>query len=153
MPRTGLEAKLPWKRVPQTVRQQVEAALGEPVTRAARVWGGYGPTPTYRLLLADGRRAFFKGTFHDSNEFMKHALQIEERVYADLSATLGRWMPQLYAALHHDDWHVLLLEDLGPQSVPPWTPEKTRQIAHALADYHLSTLMVRRTLPIEQRCC
>jgi fructosamine-3-kinase len=140
MPRTGPEAKLPWKSIPKTIRQQVEAALGSPIIRAARVWGGYGPTPTYRLLLADGRRAFFKGTYRASNVFSKHALLIEERVYHDLRSTLGSWMPQWYAALHHEDWHVLLLEDLGPKSVPPWTPEKTRKIAYALADFHLSTL-------------
>jgi Ser/Thr protein kinase RdoA (MazF antagonist) len=139
MPRTGPEAKLPWKRIPKIIRQRVDDALGSRVIRAVRVWGGYGPTPTYRLMLEDGRRAFFKGTFHASNEFMKHALQVEERVYHDLGATLGRWMPQWYAMLHHEDWHVLLLEDLGPKSVPPWTPEKTRKIAHSLADFHLST--------------
>jgi hypothetical protein len=140
MSRTGLEAKLPWKCIPQAIHQQVDAALGAPVIRAERAWGGYGPTPTYRLLLAGGRRAFFKGTFHASNAFSKHALQIEERVYHDLGSMLGSWMPQLFAPLHHEDWHILLLEDLGPKSVPPWTPVKTRKIAYALADFHLSSL-------------
>src|SRR2546425_11676336 len=41
MSRTGVEAKPPWKRVPKAVRQQVEAALGASVVRAARIWGGY----------------------------------------------------------------------------------------------------------------
>jgi aminoglycoside phosphotransferase (APT) family kinase protein len=140
MSRTGLEAKLPWKCIPQAIHQQVDAALGAPVIRAERAWGGYAPTPTYRLLLANGRHAFFKGTFHASNAFSKRALQIEERVYSDLSSTLGRWMPQWYATLHHEDWHVLLLEDLGAKSVPSWTPVKTRKIAYALADFHLSSL-------------
>ena len=63
MSRTGVEARLPWKRVPQAVRQQIEAALGAPVKRASRIWGGYAPTPTYRLALADGRQAFFKGPY------------------------------------------------------------------------------------------
>jgi hypothetical protein len=46
----------------------------------------------------------------------------------------------LYATFHHDDWHVLILEDLGPQSVLPWTNGKTRMITHALAAFHQSSL-------------
>lgn len=140
MSRTGIEAKLPWKRVPKALRQQVDTALGAPVIRAARIWGGYTPTPTYRLVLANGRHAFFKGTFEVSSEVSKYALQYEERVYRDLRSTLGKWMPQWYATLHHADWHVLLLEDLGPKSVPPWTPARTRTITHAVAAFHQSTL-------------
>ena len=140
MSRTGVEAKLPWKHVPKVLRQQVEAALGAPVERATRIWGGYGPTPTYRLVMDDGRRAFFKGTYQASNEFAKNALLYEERVYSELSGMLGEWMPQWYATVHHDDWHGLLLEDLGPKSVPPWTPEKVRVITQALATFHHSSL-------------
>jgi len=140
MSRTGVETKLPWKQVPKAVRQQVDRALGAPVTRATRIWGGYGPTPTYRLVLEDGRRAFLKGTFQDSNAFMKNALLSEERVYQDLAPVLGKWMPRLYATFHYDDWHVLILEDLGPQSVPPWTSGETRAITHALAAFHQSSL-------------
>lgn len=140
MPRTGIEFKLPWKQVPPAIRQQVTLALGAPVTRATRTWGGYAPTPTYRLVLKDGRHAFFKGTYQDSNEFMKSALLSEERVYRDLAPVLGQWMPQLYATFQLDDWHVMVLEDLGPQSVPPWTPKVTRAITHALATFHHSSL-------------
>jgi fructosamine-3-kinase len=140
MSRTGIEPKLPWKQVPQAVRQQVALALGTPVVRATRIWGGYAPTPTYRLVLKDGRRAFFKGTFQDSNKFMKKALRAEERVYRELASVLGKWMPQMYVTFHMNDWHVLVLEDLGPQSVPPWTSQRTQAITHALAAFHQSTL-------------
>src|SRR2546427_7805096 len=140
MSRTGVEAKPPWKRVPKAVRQQVEAALGAPVVRAARIWGGYTPSPTYRLVLADGRRAFFKGTYQASNAVAKSALVYEERVYRELGPWIGRWMPQWYASLHHADWHGLLLEDLGPKSVPPWTPARTRAITRALAAFHRSSI-------------
>jgi fructosamine-3-kinase len=143
MSRTGIEDKPPWRQVPKAVRQQVEQALGQPVRRAARVWGGYGPTPTYRLALADGRRAFFKATYQASNEFARCALVYEERVYQELSAILAGWMPQCYATFHHEDWHVMLLADLGPKSVPPWTPGKARAISQALAAFHHSTLGVQ----------
>jgi fructosamine-3-kinase len=140
MSRTGVEAKLPWRQVPKAVRQQVEAALGAPVARASRIWGGYSPAPTFRLALADGRRAFFKATNGDSNEFSTKALYVEERVYQELGALLVDWIPQYHATINHADWHGLLLEDLGPKSVPPWTPALARGISHALANFHRATL-------------
>lgn len=143
MSRTGVEAKPAWKQVPLAVRQHIENALGAPVVRAMRIWGGYGPTPTYRLALADGRRAFLKGTYQASNDFMKRALLYEQRVYRELGPFIGQWMPQLYANVEYEDWHVLILEDLGPKSVPPWTPARTRAITHALANFHRSTLDVQ----------
>jgi hypothetical protein len=122
------------------VRQAVEAALGAPVRRAARIWGGYGPAPSFRLLLADGRRAFFKGTYGESNEFSQRALMADERAYHELYPLLGRWMAGYYATIAQDDWRGLLLEDLGPKSVPPWTPLLARRISQAMAEFHLATL-------------
>lgn len=140
MSRSGVEDKLPWRRVPKAVRQQVEAALGAPVARAARIWGGYSPAPTFRLLLKDGRRAFFKATNATSNEFSTRALYTEERVYQELSGLLQEWMPRYYATINHKDWHGLVLEDLGPKSVPPWRPALARGISHAAAAFHRATL-------------
>lgn len=140
MARTGIEDKLPWRRVPGAVRGQVEAALGAPVRRAARIWGGYSPTPTFRLALADGRRAFFKATHGETNEFATNALALEVKVYAELGSLLAGWAPRCFAAFRHDDWHVLLVEDLGPKSAPPWTPALARSTARALGRFHLATL-------------
>lgn len=140
MSRIGVEAKPPWRSVPDVVRHSVREALGSPVIQGRRAWGGYGPTPTFRLVLADGRRVFFKGTDRDSNDFSRRAIALEERVYHELSGTIGPWAPQFYAASQRDDWRVLLLEDAGPKTVPPWTPAMTRRIAHEYADFHASTL-------------
>ncbi|HLZ24722.1 MAG TPA: hypothetical protein VKQ30_21600, partial [Ktedonobacterales bacterium] len=140
MSRTGVEDKLPWRSVPDAVRQRVREAMGSPVIHGRRVWGGYGPTPTFRLVLADGRRVFFKGTNRASNDFSRHALAREEQVYRELSGVIGPWAPRFYAAFRRDDWHVLLLEDVGPKSVPPWTSAITRRIAHAYAGFHAATL-------------
>ncbi len=140
MARAGVEAKLPWRSVPSAVRHCVLEAMGSPVAWGRRVWGGYGPTPTFRLMLADGRRVFFKGTNSASNDFARDALTREERVYRELSGVIGPWAPQFYATFQHNDWHVLLLEDVGPQHIPPWTPTTTRRIAHAYAAFHAATL-------------
>jgi hypothetical protein len=136
----GVEVKPAWRTVPRGVRDHVQEALGAAVVRGARVWGGYGPTPTFRLKLADGRGVFFKGTNQTSNEFARGALVREERVYRELAGQIGPWAPRCYGAFRHDDWHVLLLEDAGPQTVPPWTPATMRRIAHAYADFHASAL-------------
>jgi hypothetical protein len=138
--RTGVEEKPRWRAVPLEVRLRVDEALGAPVVRASRVFGGYGPTPTFRLLLADGRRAFFKGTIHDANPFATRALAAEQRVYRELGVLLGPWAPRCLGTFQHADWNVLLLEDVGPKTVPPWTPTIARHIAHAYADFHASTL-------------
>lgn len=140
MSRTGSEAKPTWQQVPRAVRQRVVEALAAPVKRAMRIWGGYTPTPTFRLALADGRRAFFKGTFCESNEISTRALQIEIDVYQQVRDVASAWMPQFYATFEHEDWRVLLLEDLGPKSVPPWTRGRAKAITQAIARFHQATL-------------
>ncbi len=142
MARTGVEDKLPWKAVPPAVRQQVEALFGAPVIRGTRVWGGYGPTPTYRLVFADGQRAFLKATYHASNDVATGALRYETQVYQELQTLLAPWMPRFYATVEHADWYGVVLEDVGPKSVPPWTPRTTRAITHALATFHNASLGV-----------
>ncbi|MEX0761357.1 MAG: phosphotransferase [Dehalococcoidia bacterium] len=140
MPHTGLEPKPPWSAVPRAVRESVEDALGAQVRRATRVWGGYAPTPTYRLRLKDGRRAFFKGVGPFSSEFSWTANLHEEQAYRELSGVIGHWLPVFHGAFQCDGWHVMLLEDLGPKCVPPWTRSMTRRVTHAYAEFHLTTL-------------
>ncbi len=140
MTRTGVELKPTWRTIPLAVRRAAEGQLGAPVQRAMRVWGGYTPTPTYRLRLADGRRAFFKAVGTDSNEFSRAAHQREERVYRELPELIFPWAPAFYGALRLDDWQVILLEDLGPKSAPPWSPALVRNVARGFGQFHAATL-------------
>ncbi len=140
MSRTGVEAKPPWSSVPPAVRAEVAARLGSPVRRAARIWGGYGPTPTFRLRLADGRGAFLKAVDPSSNEFMQASYAREVRIYRELGSVIARWAPTFYDAFEVEDWRVALLEDLGPQSVPPWTRSAARGVAQAIGNFHRATL-------------
>lgn len=139
MPRAGVEAKPAWRHVPPAVRERTEAALSERVTRASRAWGGYSPTPTFRLLLADGRRAFFKAASPESTAFARTAHGREERVYEELPDRIGGWSPRRIASFEVADWRVLLLEDVGPKSAPPWTPGVARHVAQSLGLFHAST--------------
>jgi len=127
------------------VKSEVARVLGSPVRRAARIYGGYAPSATFRLVLADGRRAFFKGVSARSNEFMRGALVQEERVYRELAEFIRPWAPQLLGSVKVDDWHAVLLEDLGPTDVPPWTTRKTKDAARSFAEFHAST--IGRPLP------
>lgn len=139
MPSAGAEAKPTWREVPAAVRERTEAALSGRVTRASRAWGGYSPTPTFRLLLADGRRAFFKAASPESTDFARIAHGREERVYEELRDHIGGWAPRRIASFAVGDWRVLLLEDVGPKSAPPWTPGLARRVAHSLGRFHAST--------------
>jgi Phosphotransferase enzyme family len=139
MSRSGPEPKPPWTAVPRSIRLAVEEVLGAPVRRAERAWGGYGPTPTYRLHLADDRWAFFKGVGPDTIEFARAAYTREVRVYTELQYLIASWAPAFYGAFELDGWSVLLLEDLGPKSVPPWTPALARSIARAYGLFHTGT--------------
>jgi thiamine kinase-like enzyme len=138
--RTGVEEKPRWGAVPLAVRRHVDEALGAQVARAARVFGGYSPTPTFRLQLADGSRAFFKGTIHNANPFATRALVAEQHVYRELGTLIGPWAPRFLGTFQEEEWNVLLLEDVGPKTVPPWTSTFAHRIAHTYAEFHASTL-------------
>lgn len=139
MAHTGVEPKPPWREIPSAVRDAVAAALGCPIQRAMRVWGGYSPSPTFRLRLGDGRRVFLKAAGPEENEFASAAFRREERIYAGLSDVIGAWAPAVLGMFHHGAWRLLLLEDIGPKSAPPWKPSTLRGVARSLAAFHQST--------------
>lgn len=140
MSRTGIEAKPTWQSLPIEVRAQVAQALGSDVVRAARVWGGYSPSPTFRLKLGNGQRAFFKASDPGASDFLRQVIEMEERVYTELGALISLWAPGLLGVVHAAGWRALLLEDVGPKSAPPWTPALTRQVMRGFAEYHAATL-------------
>ena len=74
----------------------------------------------------------------DATEFMRRAFARELRVYSDLGDQIKDWAPAVYGSCGKDGWDVLILEDLGPKSVPPWPPRKTRSIVHAFAQFHIA---------------
>jgi len=91
------------------------------------------------MILADGRPAFFKGVSATSNEYMRGALPREERIYRELGHHIRPWAPAFLGSFTRNDWHVLLLEDVGAQTMPPWSPAKARRSAHSFARFHAST--------------
>jgi Ser/Thr protein kinase RdoA (MazF antagonist) len=115
--------------------------LGAPIVRAERVYGGYAPSATFRMALANGKRAFFKASYPlPRGSAVVWSMKDEERAYRELGALITPWAPRFFGSFERDGWLVLLLEDLGPRSVPPWTPSKARFAARSYARFHRSTL-------------
>ncbi|MFN2521165.1 MAG: phosphotransferase [Candidatus Limnocylindria bacterium] len=121
------------------MRAETERLVGSRVTRALRVYGGYGPSATFRLTLADGRRAFFKSSY-PTHESVKWAMPREAKVYRQLGERIAPWGPRFFGAFEIERWYVLVLEDLGPGGSPRWTPASARRAARAYAAFHASTV-------------
>ena len=138
------EEKPLWSAVPAAVRAETERRLRSRVVRATRAYGGYAASATFRLVLANGRRAFFKAGYPPPpGSAAIFPIDREEKRYLSLSSFMGRWAPRLYASFHLEHWHVLLLEDVGPATIPPWTAEKAKRAARSYARFHRSTMGAR----------
>lgn len=134
------EAKPSWSMVPGAVQREVGRVLGAPVARAVRAYGGYAPSATFRLLLADGRCSFFKGVYPlPASSPVQWSLTEEERVYRELGQFIRPWAPAYLGSVQADGWHALLLEDLGGRSMLPWTVAKAEQAARSYAEFHRTT--------------
>ena len=144
------EPKPAWSEVPIAVRREAERRLRSRVVRATRAYGGYAASATFRLVLANGKRAFFKAGYPPPpGSAAIFPIDREEKRYRTLLPIVGRWMPRQYGSFKKDDWHVLLMEDLGPSSVPPWTAPKARIAARSYAGFHRATRgrQLPRSLP------
>ena len=105
------------------------------------MYGGYAPSATFRVVLADGRRVFLKSTYPlPKGSGVRWSIDREERFYRSVGKRVERWAPRYFGSFERDGWHMLALEDLGPRSVPPWTPAKARRAARDYARFHTSTL-------------
>jgi hypothetical protein len=137
MSRTGVEAKPPWEKVPHTVRAEAERVLGSRIVRAQRAYGGYAPSATFRLGLDDGRRAFFKGSYPlPEGSAVEWVLHNEVPVYSRLGRWIRPWAPEYLGSIRTAGWQALLLEDVGGESVLPWTASKARRATRSYASFH-----------------
>jgi hypothetical protein len=138
--RQGAEPKPPWSAVPGDIKDEVARILRSPVARAERVYGGYAPSATFRLRLANGTRAFFQASYPaPKGSGVMWFIDHEAQNYRTLERFIQPWAPKFYGSFGYEGWHILLLEDLGPRSVPPWTPTKARIAARSYARFHRKT--------------
>ncbi|HEU5314720.1 MAG TPA: hypothetical protein VFX49_01315 [Chloroflexota bacterium] len=140
MARRGEEAKPAWRDVPPVVRDRTAALLGAGVARAERVYGGYAPSATFRLTLSDGRRAFFKSSYPlPPGSPVEFGVGREVRAYRGLGDTIAPWAPAYLGSFEAAGWEALLLEDVGPATVPPWTRSKAQAAMRAYGEFHAGT--------------
>lgn len=140
MSRPIREDKPPWSAVPERVRADLDQVLGSTVVRAVRTYGGYAPSATYRLALADGRRAFFKGTYPlPEGSAVRWFLEGEERAYRRLGRYMRPWAPAYLGSVRASGWHGIAMEDVRGESVIPWTAGKARRAARSYAEFHRGT--------------
>ena len=134
------EYKPAWSAVPPRVREAVAELLGSPVVRAVRTYGGYAPSATFRLVLGDDRRAFFKGTYPlPAGSAVRWFLEGEERAYRRLGRYMQPWAPAYLGSVRASGWHGIVMEDVQGASVLPWTTGKARRAARSYATFHRDT--------------
>ena len=135
------EEKPPWSVVPARLKEAVAQTLGAPVVRATRAYGGYAPSATFRLTMADGGRAFLKATFPlPEGSAVRWSLDREEVVYRRLGDVIQPWAPEYIGSIRADGWHALVLEQVDGSSVLPWTVAKATRALRSYAAFHASTL-------------
>jgi hypothetical protein len=139
MARTGIEPKPPWRELPAPLRAKAAEMLGSSVVRGERAWGGYSPSPTFRLRLADGGRAFAKALSPDASDVMRNSFLGEVRTYESLADSIADWAPTMLGHKAVDGWEILLLEDLGNDCPLPWSQATATDIVQCFARFHIAT--------------
>ena len=123
--------------MPRAVKDELAVLLGSPVARADRSYGGYAPSATFRVRLRSGRRLFLKGTYPLApGSQVVWGLAAEERVYRECERFMRPWAPRYIGSVRAAGWHVVALEDVGPDTMPPWTRAKTEASARSYAQFH-----------------
>ena len=132
--------------MPQAVNDELAKLLRGRVARADRAYGGYAPSATYRVTMSNKRKLFLKGTYPlPPGSHVQWTLEPEEHVYQECEPFMRPWAPRYYGSVRAEGWHVVVLEDVGPDTMPPWTVAKTTASARSYAEFHRGTY--GKTLP------
>jgi hypothetical protein len=123
--------RLPFEKVPASVRAWVERTLGSVVVTAATQQGGFSPGVAARLVTASGRRAFVKAVGTSLNpktpELFRHEITAVQAI-GPLPAA-----PKLYDVYDDGDWVGLLFEDIdGRLPAHPWEQADADRVLGAL---------------------
>jgi hypothetical protein len=133
------EAKPDWADLPDGLREKIGTLIGEPIARAATVHGGFGPSATFVLRTAGGRKVFCKGA-HPGQTDMGRAALLRERQNFETFPELAKFAPAYLGGADDGDWNVIVLEHVErAREVPPWTAETLDGAMAALACFHGAT--------------
>jgi hypothetical protein len=125
--------------VPSAAKAELERIAGGRIVDAPIAWGGYGPSATFILHTADGRKFFCKGTHPDFTTMGKAAFETELAYYSSIPE-LAEFGPAFLGVAHCEDWHLMVLDHVELTiEVPPWTPETFHGAVKMLARFHART--------------
>ncbi|QEX15459.1 hypothetical protein FRZ44_07430 [Hypericibacter terrae] len=135
-PPAARESKPSWSDLPPAVVAALERALGAGVAEAEIAWGGYSPSASFHLTLADGRRVFVKGAHPGQTREGRLSLAQEIESYRALPVLEGL-APDYLGTIEAGDWTFLMLDSIaGAQKALPWSPAKLERLARALAAFY-----------------
>ena len=126
------EAKPEWGSLPSSAIANLEAQLGSRVIVAEIAWGGYSPSASYKVKLADGRVVYVKGGNHNLNPHGYEALNLEIAAYRQ-TPQLEKVAPRILADVSCEGWVLLALSAVeSPTPSLPWTEDKLRALMATL---------------------
>ena len=123
--------RLPWERVPATIRETIEQRLGARVRHAETRPGGFSPGLAATLERADGRRVFAKAVGPepnpDSPAFHRREARIAETLPPEAPA------PRFLFSVDDESWVALVFEHVdGHEPALPWSDEELERVLDAL---------------------
>lgn len=143
-----LEKKPYWSDIPIALQQEIAEKLGSRIVRADRVFGGFGPSATFRLYLEDGRTFFAKGAGKGATPYNWEAVAIEEQVYENV-VSIRPFAPKYFGSVQTSEWHLLFLEDVsGTIQVPPWNDALAKQVIAGIAAFHVKGQKEQEQVPM-----
>lgn len=126
------EAKPEWSSLPPAAIASLEAQLGGRVRDTEIAWGGYSPSASYKVTLADGRVVYVKGGNPRLNPHGYEALKLEIAAYRQ-TPQLEKVAPRILADVSCDEWVLMALSAVeSPTPSLPWTEDKLRALMATL---------------------
>jgi aminoglycoside phosphotransferase len=125
--------RLPYEKMPVSVRDWVERALGSAVVSAATQQGGFSPGVAARLVTASGRRAFVKAVGTSLNPKTPELFRQESTAMQAIGPL--PMAPELYDVYDDGDWVGMLFEDIdGRLPSHPWEQADADRVLDAVAE-------------------
>lgn len=123
----GNPRRLPWTRLPGTVRAAVEDILGDPVVVAASQPGGFSDGSADRIRTRTGTTGFVKAISTAMNAGAAELHRHEANITAALPPEVPS--PRLLGVYDDGDWVALVLQDVdGRHPHLPWNHDDLRLV-------------------------
>jgi hypothetical protein len=130
------EPKPSWSEVSPLLASAIESHFGNAIRQADIAWGGYTPSPNFRVEFVNGKKVFLKGDYTGNTEWGKRAFMAE---LANLSGhrILDDFSPALLGHIEVDGWQAMFFELIDDRiAVPPWDNVEVDLLISKVIDLH-----------------